>query len=270
MPAELDLYDGHYGHLAADPQLAVRRETYDEDLGQASWITLTEAREWFRLLGLGAGQAALEVACGSGGITCRMALETGASCVGVDINARGIEAATARAPDLLSKVSFLVVDAGQRLPFPDESFDAIFCNDSINHLPGRLDVLRDWHRVLRPRGRVLFTDPIVVTGQLTNEEIRVRSSVGFFLFTPVGHNERLLTESGFVVHEVRDVTAAIASVSRKWRDARGKRRDALIDLEGQEGFESLQRFLDVSHALASERRLSRYMYLASKRSALDA
>jgi SAM-dependent methyltransferase len=213
----------------------------------------------------------LEVACGSGGITCRMALETGAACVGVDINARGIEAARtmAREQNLSSQVSFQVVDAGQRLPFPDESFDAAFCNDSINHLPGRLNVLRDWHRVLRPRGRLLFTDPIVVTGQLTNEEIRVRSSIGFFLFTPVGHNERLLTDSGFVVHEVRDVTGAVASVSRKWRDAREKRRDALVDLEGQESFESLQRFLDAVHTLASERRLSRYMYLASKRSTLD-
>jgi hypothetical protein len=67
MPMEVDLYDGHYGHIAAEPQLAVRRETYDEDLGQVSWITLAEAREWFRLLGLRAGQTALEVACGSGG-----------------------------------------------------------------------------------------------------------------------------------------------------------------------------------------------------------
>jgi SAM-dependent methyltransferase len=272
MPAEVDLYDGHYGRLGADPQLAVRRETYDEDLGQASWITLAEARECFRLLRLGAGQTALEVACGSGGITCRMALETGATCVGVDINARGIEAARMRAreQDLSSQVSFQVVDAGQRLPFPDESFDAAFCNDSINHLPRRLDVLRDWHRVLRPRSRVLFTDPIVVTGQLTNEEIRVRSSIGFFLFTPVGYNERLLIESGFVVHEVRDVTEAVASVSRKWRDARGMRREALVEIEGEEGFEGLQRFLDAVHMLASERRLSRYMYLASKPSTRDA
>jgi SAM-dependent methyltransferase len=263
---EVDLYDGHYGHLAADPQRAVRREAYDEDLGQSSWITLAEAREWFRLLELRAGRAALEVACGSGGLTVRMALETGATCVGVDINPHGIEAATARTrePDLSSRVSFQLLDAGQRLPFPDQSFDAVFCNDSINHIPGRLDVLRDWNRVLRPHGRLLFTDPIVVTGQLTGEEMRIRSSIGFFLFTPAGHNERLLAQSGFVVHEVRDATEAVASVSRKWHDARAKRRDALVELEGVEGFEGVQRFLATAHTLSSERRLSRYMYLASK------
>ncbi len=261
-----NLYDGHYGNLDADAERAVRRETYGEDLGQASWITLSEAREWFGLLGLREGQAALEVACGSGGVTRRMALETGATGTGIDANARGIEAAQAKAREegLSSRVSFRVADAGRRLPFPDESFDAVFCNDSINHLPGRPDVLRDWRRLLRPGGRVLFTDPIVVTGPLTNEEIRARSSIGFFLFTPVGHNERLLAESGFALREVRDVTEAVVSISEKWREARRKRRAALVALEGEDGFESVQRFLDAVHALASERRLSRFRYLASK------
>ena len=266
MAPEVELYDGYYGHLSDAARRAVRRETYDEDLGQASWITLAEAREWFRLLDLSAGRRVLEIACGSGGVTERMAKETGASCVGVDINPHGIDAAKTkpRDADLASRVSFQLVDAGNRLPFPDESFDAVFCNDSINHLRGRLDVLRDWHRVLRPGGRLLFTDPIVVTGQLSNEEIRVRSSVGFFLFTPAGHNERLLERSGFALNEVRDVTEAVASVSKKWRDARATRRKALVRLEGETGFDDLQRFLDAVHTLSSERGLSRFMYLASK------
>lgn len=184
----------------------------------------------------------------------------------VDINVHGIEAAKNRAArdGISARVSFQVVDAGGRLPFPTESFDAVFCNDSINHLPGRAAVLQDWHRLLRPGGRVLFTDPIVVTGQLSNEEIRARSSIGFFLFTPVGHNERLLEQAGFTIRDVQDVTDAVASVSQKWRDARARRRERLVPLEGAEGFESLQVFLDVVYVLASERRLSRYMYLAEK------
>src|SRR5262245_54447741 len=105
---EVNLYDPHYGHLADDAQTFVRRRTYDEDLGQASWITLAEALQFFRVLELGQGKTTLEVACGSGGITCRMAQETGAQCVGVDINSTAIEAAKSRAKEqgLTSQVSF--------------------------------------------------------------------------------------------------------------------------------------------------------------------
>jgi SAM-dependent methyltransferase len=264
--ADVNLYDGHYGHLATDPQVAVRRETYGEDLGQASWITAEEARGWFDLLRPGAGSRALEVACGSGGVTCALAVRAGASCVGVDINVHGIEAARKRAEGngLASRVTFEVADAARPLPFPDASFDAVFCNDSINHLPDRAAVLRDWFRMVRPGGRVLFTDPIVVTGQLSNEEIRIRSSIGFFLFTPPGVNERLLEEAGFSLLQARDVTDAVVSVSGRWRAAREKRRAQLEALEGAEAFEALQRFLSAVHTLASERRLSRFAFLAQK------
>jgi SAM-dependent methyltransferase len=268
MAQDVNLYDGHYAQLASDLQVAVRRETYDEDLGQASWITAAEARRWFDLLQLHPDARALEIACGSGGIACAMARQTGASCVGVDVNPHGIQAATETAgrKNVASLASFQVVDAGSRLPFADAAFDAVFCNDAINHLPGRAAVLRDWHRVLRAGGRVLFTDPIVVTGQLSNEEIRARSSIGFFLFTPPGVNEQLLQGAGFRVLDVQDVTEAVVSVSRRWRDARARRRDQLTAVEGLDAYEGLQRFLDVVHLLSSERRLSRYMYLGERAS----
>jgi SAM-dependent methyltransferase len=157
---------------------------------------------------------------------------------------------------------FRLVDAGKRLPFADGSFDAIFCNDAINHLPGRAALFADWHRVLKRGGRLLFTDPIVVTGPVTSDEIRIRSSIGFYLFVPAGCNERLLEQAGFEVHDVRDVTDAEAQVSARWRDARARRREALIAIEGEAGFEGLQRFLDAVCTLSRERRLSRFAYLA--------
>ena len=262
----VDLYDGHYGNLSDDAQAEVRRETYGEDLGQASWLLAAEARSWFDRLGLASGRRALEVACGSGGVTCEMARHTGATCVGVDINPHGVEAARARAAreGLSALVSFQAVDAGTRLPFPDASFDAVFCNDSINHLPDRASVLADWRRLLRPGGRVLFTDPIVVTGQLTGDEMRLRSSIGYFLFTPAGRNEQRLEAAGFSLLETRDVTEAVATIADRWRQARESKRDRLVPLEGTEGFDGLQRFLGVAHLLANERRLSRFLYLAEK------
>jgi SAM-dependent methyltransferase len=267
MANDVNLYDGYYRELTTDIQRDVRRETYGEDLGQSSWITGDEAREACDLLSLGPGQHLLEVACGSGGVTCALAKRSGATCTGVDINVHGIAAAKAGAErdELSSLVSFQVADAGQDLPFTDGSFDAVFCNDAINHLPDRLAVLRDWHRLLRPGGRVLFTDPVIVAGQVSNEEFRDRSSIGPFFFTPVGHNERLLTVAGFDLQQVSDATEATASISARWLDARAKRRERLTAVEGHHTFNGVQRFLKAVYVLSSERRLSRFMYLAGKR-----
>jgi hypothetical protein len=71
-----------------------------------------------------------------------------------------------------------------------------------------------------------------------------------------------LERAGFNVRQVRDVTEAVASVSYRWHDARARRRERLTPIEGDEGFEALQRFLNAVHVLSRERRLSRYMYLA--------
>lgn len=45
---------------------------------------------------------------------------------------------------------------------------------------------------------------------------------------------------------------------------RAKRRDDLIKIEGEKTFEELQRFFAVVYRLSSERRLSRFVFVAAK------
>lgn len=260
----IDLYDSHYGHLESEVQRQVRKETYGDDLGQTSWITLEEYQRFLGWLDLDSTSHVLELACGSGGITVRIAQDSGAQVVGIDVNDHAIVAARARTTGLAVTAQFEVADASQRLPFEAGSYDAIFCNDAINHLPDREAVLREWHRLLRPGGRLLYTDPIVVTRWLSNAEIAARSSIGFFLFVAQGENERLLTEVGFEVARSEDVTESVAEVSARWRAARERRRDVLVELEGEAEFGGVQGFLEVVHRLSSTRRLSRYAYLSRK------
>jgi hypothetical protein len=76
-------------------------------------------------------------------------------------------------------------------------------------------VLSEWVRVLKPGGRLVFTDPIVITGPLTNAEIAVRSSAGFYLFVPPGEDERLLRAAGPELLRVEDLTGQVAEVDRQ-------------------------------------------------------
>jgi ubiquinone/menaquinone biosynthesis C-methylase UbiE len=45
-----------------------------------------------------------------------------------------------------------------RLPFADNSFDAITCTHSFHHYPDQGKVIGEMHRVLRPGGRLLIID----------------------------------------------------------------------------------------------------------------
>jgi SAM-dependent methyltransferase len=185
---------------------------------------------------------------------------------GIDSNASGVAtaAAVAAAEGLASAVSFKLADATRPLPFDDGTFDGLVCIDAMNHFPDRLAVLREWRRVLRPGRRALFTDPVVISGPVSNDELTLRSSIGFFLFVPAGCNERLIEQAGFRLVGQEDVTANAALVSYRWHRARQAHRGALIEIEGPTRFEGLQRFFEAVHALTSERRLSRIAYLLER------
>ena len=263
----VDLYNNVYSGFGSDAEAAVRRQTYGEDIGQSSWMTASEWLRFADLLGVTNASEVLEVGSGSGGPAICLALKRGCRITGVDINEHGVRNAIALAADrgVGERVDFRVTNAGAMLPFPPDAFDAIVSNDAMCHIDHRLAVLREWHRVLRPGGRALFTDAMVITGPVSHEELAIRSSIGFYIFVPPGENERLLREAGFELLGVDDHTGSAAEISQRWCDAREDHRAALIMREGPENFQGLQRFLHCVHTLSTERRLSRYSYLAQKK-----
>jgi len=258
------LYDAQYGSLDSRLQKEIRAEAFGEDIGQNSWLTADEQDLFIGWLALSPGERLLDVACGSGGPALRIAARTGCAVQGVDTHEQAIAGARSGAAraGLGDRARFDRLDAGGPLPYLDASFDGIVCIDAVNHLPGRDRVFREWLRLLRPGGRLVFTDPIVVTGPLTNEEIAIRSSIGFFLFVPPGIDERMLAEAGFEVVEILDRTENMARLAARRRAARETRAAELRPIEGEATFEGQQRFLEVAALLAADRRLSRLAFRA--------
>jgi SAM-dependent methyltransferase len=242
----------------------LRQEIYGEDIGQNSWLTADEYRAWLVWLNLTPETYALEVGCGSGGPALFLARTTGAQIMGVDIDEHGVAQANrmAQALDLAARAVFQRADASQPLPFADETFDAILCVDAINHLPDRLAILREWRRMLKPGGRLLFTDPLVVTGLLSSEEVAIRSSMGLAFFAPPGENARLIAQAGLTLERAEDATANVTLIGEQRVQAREGRRVEVIAREGQETFDRLQRFYAMAQTLTSEGRLSRTVFLA--------
>jgi hypothetical protein len=73
-----------------------------------------------------------------------------------------------------------------------------------------------------------------------------------------------MERAGFRVIQAIDTTDNAGKIASRWHQARDTRKAALVDLEGENNFKGLQRFLSCVHTLTAERRLLRYLYLAAK------
>ena len=119
-------------------------------------------RRWtLDLAGLQAGNAVLDVGCGTGTL-----LLAAAERVGATGGLHGVEpspemAARARSKAARRKVPLRIVEgSADRLPYADGSFDAVLCTMVLHHLPASraAPAIREFRRVLRPGGRVVVVD----------------------------------------------------------------------------------------------------------------
>ena len=259
-------YDANYGSFDTELYSEIRREAFGEDIGQNSWLTADEQDRFLSWLELSPGKVLLDVACGAGGPAVRIAAKTGCSVVGIDVHEQAVSTACSLAIQrgLSGRAEFWVVDAAQQLPFSEASFDAITCIDAVNHFSDRPRVIAEWARLLNVGGRLLFTDPITLTGPLTNSEVAVRSSAGVYLFVPHGYDERVISQCGLQLLVSEDVTANMAKVAEARRAARASRTAALREIEGDQAYDGQQDFLAVAARVAREGRLSRFVYVSKK------
>jgi len=112
--------------------------------------------------GLRPGRRALEIGCGTGLFLERVA-RSGAEIHGMDLSAELLATARARS-GAFANVSLHMGDA-HRMPHPDACFDAVYGSSVLHHLD-LAPVLREAHRVLRPGGRIVFTEPNLLNPQV--------------------------------------------------------------------------------------------------------
>lgn len=113
-----------------------------------------------RLVELGARGRMLDVGTGPAHIPLLVcAAVPGCTVVGVDLARHMLAVAerNRRASPFADRVELRLADA-KGLDFPDASFDAVFSNTILHHIPDPLPFLRELRRVLRPGGALLVRD----------------------------------------------------------------------------------------------------------------
>jgi ubiquinone/menaquinone biosynthesis C-methylase UbiE len=101
-------------------------------------------------------QAVLDVGTGPGAVAASMAL-LGQEVTGIDLCSNMIRRARAAAERLELPIRYLVTEAGE-LPFADDSFDIIISRNLTWALPEPEETFRQWQRVLKPGGLLIYWD----------------------------------------------------------------------------------------------------------------
>ena len=111
------------------------------------------------LLPVTAGARLLDIGCGIGGPARYLAQRFGARVDGIDITPRFVEIANrlTAATGLTGRVTAIPGD-GQRLPWPEASFDGALCQHVTMNVPDRPAFFAEAFRVLRPGGFLALTE----------------------------------------------------------------------------------------------------------------
>lgn len=126
----------------------------------------------FGLAPLRPGEVVLDLGSGSGSDLFYAALQVapGGRAVGIDMTDEMLEKGKKSvAATGLSHVEF-VKGFIEALPFADDQFDAVISNGVINLTPAKPEVFAGIKRVLKPAGRLMFSD--IVTGVELPESVR--------------------------------------------------------------------------------------------------
>jgi ubiquinone/menaquinone biosynthesis C-methylase UbiE len=128
-------------------------------------------------LGLPPGARVLDAPCGGSAALTLALIERGFPAIGADVDPEA---------EMRLGSAFSKVDLNETLPWPDQSFEAIFSTEGIEHLENHFSFLREMCRILKPGGVLVLTTPNITA---LRSRVRFLGS-GFF-----GRDSRPLNES---------------------------------------------------------------------------
>ncbi len=111
------------------------------------------------LLGDVGGKAALDVACGEGHLSRKLAklAKGNIQITGVDASETLIEIAKKRNASFSDCITFQVADASRMEQGPTKAFDIVICNMALMLIKHYEETIKEVARVLKPRGTFIFS-----------------------------------------------------------------------------------------------------------------
>lgn len=188
-PEELFAHDqDHYGGLAANDALA-------------------------KLAGIGAQSRVADFCAGLGGPARYLSARYGADVTGIELTpARVKGAATLTALVGLQDKVRVVEGNVMQVPLPDESVDAVVSQEAFLHVPDKPRTLAEAHRILRPGGRLAFTDWVAHSALSQADADLMWQGMAVTNLYDLSVYRGVIEDAGFTVTSVEDLTADWAEI----------------------------------------------------------
>jgi SAM-dependent methyltransferase len=152
-------------------------------------------------IGLVPGQRVLDVGAGLGATVSRLRSRYGVRAWGVEPSAEQL--ALADGPE------GLVRGLGDRLPFRDGAFDALFCECVFSLFEDGSGGLEEFHRVLRPGGHLVLSD-LCASGPSAGGGASCADRAA-----PLDETARMVRECGFAVDLLEDHSAQLRDLAAR-------------------------------------------------------
>ncbi len=116
----------------------------------------------FSLGKINKGEQILDIGCGAGVDTILASMMTGptGNVIGVDIVPEMLQQAETNLTIAGQKNVNFKKTSGEKLPYPDDTFDVVISNGVINLIPDKEAALTEIIRVLKPGGRLMMADQV--------------------------------------------------------------------------------------------------------------
>jgi sarcosine/dimethylglycine N-methyltransferase len=130
------------------------------------------------LAGIGSSDHVLDVCSGMGGPSRWLAYKRGCKVTGLDFTVSRVESARrlAQRVKLNHLVDFVQGDA-TAMPLPSENYDVVIGQESWLHIPDKEALISECARVVRPGGKIAFTDIVVLSELDKTTEDRLASEM---------------------------------------------------------------------------------------------
>ena len=190
---------------------------------------------------IGPGTRVIEVACGVGGTARHLAREYAA-----EVHATNIaEAQLAEARDLAlleglgDRITFAFGDFHQ-LDAPSHAFDCWWCQEALLYAADKRRVLEEAVRVVRPGGRIVFTDLLLTRAMPAEERERLAVELKAPPIWAIEDWDALLAGMRFDVLERHDWSEHVALTFSRVAEALRSVRDAFAGKIGHDAVEGME------------------------------